>query len=212
MNINLTLIVQMLVFALLIFITMKWIWPPILAAMDERSRKIAQGLAAAEKGQQALTQAHGNAEAIIREARERATQIIDQAQHRANEMVEEAKGTANVEGARLVAAAQPADRAGHHTRARGPAQGSGRHRRRSGLQAPRARDRCAQARRAARPARHADLSAPMADKITIARPYARAAFEEAASDDRRRSGLRRCTRPRRWCRIRGSRRCSAIRT
>jgi len=48
-NINLTLIVQMFVFALLIYGTMKWIWPPILAAMDERSRKIAQGLAAADK-------------------------------------------------------------------------------------------------------------------------------------------------------------------
>lgn len=105
MNINLTLIVQMIVFAMLIFITMKWIWPPILAAMDERARKISQGLAAAERGEQALTEARGNAEAIIREARERATQIIDHAQHRANEMVEEAKGTASTEGARLVAAA-----------------------------------------------------------------------------------------------------------
>lgn len=105
MNINLTLIVQMIVFALLIFITMKYIWPPILAAMDERTRKISQGLAAAEKGEQALTEARGNAEAIIREARERATQIIDHAQHRANELVEEAKGTASTEGARLVAAA-----------------------------------------------------------------------------------------------------------
>lgn len=105
MNINLTLIVQMIVFALLIFITMKWIWPPILKAMDERTRKIAQGLAAAEKGEQALAEARGNADAIIREARERATQIIEHAQHRANEIVEEAKGTANTEGARLVAAA-----------------------------------------------------------------------------------------------------------
>lgn len=105
MNINLTLIIQMIVFALLIFGTMKWIWPPILAAMDERKRKIAQGLAAAEKGEQALTEARGNADSIIREARERATQIIDHAQHRANEIVEEAKGTASSEGARLVAAA-----------------------------------------------------------------------------------------------------------
>ena len=105
MNINLTLIVQMIVFALLIFGMMKWGWPRIIAAMDERSRTIAQGLAAAEKGEQALTDARANAEAIIREARERANHIIDQAQHRANEMVEEAKGTANVEGARLVAAA-----------------------------------------------------------------------------------------------------------
>jgi F-type H+-transporting ATPase subunit b len=84
---------------------MKWIWPHILNAMAERQRTIAQGLAAAEKGEQALTEARGNAEAIIREARERANHIIDQAQHRANELVEEAKGTANVEGARLVAAA-----------------------------------------------------------------------------------------------------------
>jgi F-type H+-transporting ATPase subunit b len=104
-NINLTLIVQMIVFALLIFGTMKWIWPQILTAMDERSRKIAQGLAAAEKSEQALTEARGNAEVIIREARERATHIIDHAQHRANEIVEEAKGNANTEGARLVAAA-----------------------------------------------------------------------------------------------------------
>jgi F-type H+-transporting ATPase subunit b len=104
-NINLTLIVQMFVFATLIWGTMKWIWPPILAAMDERQRKIAQGLAAGEKGEQALTEARSNADAIIREARERATQIIDHAQHRANELVEEAKGTASTEGARLVAAA-----------------------------------------------------------------------------------------------------------
>jgi F-type H+-transporting ATPase subunit b len=104
-NINLTLIVQMIVFALLIYGVMKWGWPRIIAAMDERQRTIAQGLAAAEKGEQALTDARANADAIIREARERANHIIDQAQHRANELVEDAKGTANVEGARLVAAA-----------------------------------------------------------------------------------------------------------
>lgn len=106
MNINLTLIVQMLVFAVLIGFTMKFVWPIILGAMDERSKKIALGLAAAEKGQQELTQANANAEVIIREARERALQIIDQAQHRANEAIELAKGTATSEGERLVAAAQ----------------------------------------------------------------------------------------------------------
>jgi F-type H+-transporting ATPase subunit b len=105
-NINLTLIVQMVVFATLIYITMKWIWPPILKMMDERQRKIAEGLAAAEEGEKELTEARGKADAIVREARERANQIIDHAQHRANEMVEEAKGTASVEGARIVAAAQ----------------------------------------------------------------------------------------------------------
>jgi F-type H+-transporting ATPase subunit b len=105
-NINLTLIVQMLVFIVLIWFTMKFVWPMILTPMDERSRKIAAGLAAADKGQQDLAQARDNADAIIREARERAGQIIDQAQHRANDMVEQAKGTATAEGARLVAAAQ----------------------------------------------------------------------------------------------------------
>jgi F-type H+-transporting ATPase subunit b len=105
-NINLTLIVQMLVFGVLVFGTMKFIWPTILAAMDERSRTIAQGLAAAEKGEESLSQARSKADDIVREARERASQIIDHAQHRANELVEEAKGTATTEGGRLVAAAQ----------------------------------------------------------------------------------------------------------
>jgi F-type H+-transporting ATPase subunit b len=105
-NINLTLIVQMFVFALLVFGTMKWIWPHILNAMEERSRKIAQGLAAAEQGEQELTEARGKADDIIREARERANHIIDQAQHRANDLVELAKGAASSEGARIVAAAQ----------------------------------------------------------------------------------------------------------
>jgi F-type H+-transporting ATPase subunit b len=105
-NINLTLVVQMIVFATLIWGTMKWIWPVILEAMDERQRKIALGLAAAEEGEKELAQARGNADAIIREARERANQIIDHAQHRANELIEQAKGAANVEGARILAAAQ----------------------------------------------------------------------------------------------------------
>lgn len=106
MNINLTLIVQMLVFIVLTWFTMTKIWPQILGVMDERARKIALGLAAAEKGQEQLTKAHQDAEGIIREARDRAHQIIDQAQQRANEAIEAAKGTATSEGERLVAAAQ----------------------------------------------------------------------------------------------------------
>jgi F-type H+-transporting ATPase subunit b len=105
-NINLTLIVQMIVFALLVWAVMKWLWPVILGAMDERQRKIAQGLAAAEEGERELAEARDKAEVIIREARERANQIIDHAQHRANELVEQAKGTASSEGARIIAAAQ----------------------------------------------------------------------------------------------------------
>jgi F-type H+-transporting ATPase subunit b len=104
-NFNLTLIIQMIVFAILIWAMMSFAWPKILSAMEERSKKIAQGLAAADQGKESLAQAQVKADAVIREARERATHIIDQAQHRANELVEEAKGTANVEGARLVAAA-----------------------------------------------------------------------------------------------------------
>ena len=105
MNINLTLIVQMIVFALLVWAVMKWLWPVILDAMDERQRKIAQGLAAAEEGERELAEARGKAEVIIREARERANQIIDHAQHRANELIEQSKGTASSEGARIIAAA-----------------------------------------------------------------------------------------------------------
>jgi F-type H+-transporting ATPase subunit b len=105
-NINLTLIVQMVVFALLVFAVMKWVWPPILNAMEERSRKIAEGLAAADKGEQELAEARSKADAIVREVRERAKEIIDHAQHRATEMMEEAKGAASAEAARLVAAAQ----------------------------------------------------------------------------------------------------------
>ena len=106
MNINLTLIVQMLVFVVLTWFTMKKIWPHILGVMDERSKKIALGLAAAEKGQEQLQEAHQEAEVILREARERAQKIIDKAQQRANESIEQAKGTAASEGQRLVAAAQ----------------------------------------------------------------------------------------------------------
>ena len=106
MNINLTLIVQMVVFIVLIWFTMTFVWPLITNAMEERAKKIALGLAAAEKGQAELAQARTNSDAIIREARERATQIIDHAQHRANELIDQAKATATTEGQRLVAAAQ----------------------------------------------------------------------------------------------------------
>lgn len=106
MNINLTLIVQMIVFILLIWFTMKFVWPMILGPMTERETRIANGLAAAEKGEQELLSARGKADAIVREARERANQIIDHAQHRANELVEQAKGAASSESARIVASAQ----------------------------------------------------------------------------------------------------------
>ena len=105
MNINLTLIVQMLVFIVLVWFTMKFVWPMILGPMEERAKKIAQGLAAADKGEQSLAKAREEADGIVRAARERATQIIDQATHHAGEIVEQAKGAATSEGQRLKAAA-----------------------------------------------------------------------------------------------------------
>jgi F-type H+-transporting ATPase subunit b len=105
-NINLTLVIQMIVFAILVWFTMRFVWPKIQGPLEERSRKIAQGLAAAEEGEKELAAARDKADAIVREARERANQIIEHAQHRANELVEQAKGTASKEGSRLVAAAQ----------------------------------------------------------------------------------------------------------
>jgi F-type H+-transporting ATPase subunit b len=104
-NINLTLIIQMIVFAILVWFTMRFVWPKILGPLEERQRKIAQGLAAAEEGAKELSEARGKADVIVREARERANQIIDHAQHRANELVEQAKGTASSESARIVEAA-----------------------------------------------------------------------------------------------------------
>ena len=106
MNINLTLIIQMIVFLLLVFFTMSFIWPHLMHAVAERQKKIAQGLAAADRGEQELQQARQGAEAILREARERAGQIIDQAQHRANDIMEQARTSASQEGQRLVASAQ----------------------------------------------------------------------------------------------------------
>jgi F-type H+-transporting ATPase subunit b len=116
-NINLTLIVQVIVFVVLIWFTMKFVWPMILGPMDERARKIATGLAAAEKGKQELAQAHDNANVIIREARDRAAQIVDQAGKRSNEIVEDAKGTASSEAQRLVTQAHE-EAARETTRAR----------------------------------------------------------------------------------------------
>ncbi len=106
MNINLTLIIQMIVFALLVWGTMSFIWPSLMRQVEERQKKIAQGLAAADRGEQELQQARQGAEEILREARDRARQIIDQAQHRANDIQEQARVSATQEGQRLVASAQ----------------------------------------------------------------------------------------------------------
>jgi F-type H+-transporting ATPase subunit b len=106
MNLNATLFIQSLVFVILGWITMKFIWPPLIKAMNERQSKIAEGLAAADKGEKSLAEAKSQATEIIKDARTQAMKIVDQANRRSNELVEEAKGTATAEGQRVLAEAQ----------------------------------------------------------------------------------------------------------
>ena len=102
MNINATIIGQAIVFTILIWFSVKFIWPPLLKAIEDRQKKIADGLAAAERGQKELNQASGEAQSIVNEAREKALKIVDQANRRSNEIIEEARATAIAEGQRLV--------------------------------------------------------------------------------------------------------------
>ena len=102
MDINATLLGQMLVFGILIWFSWKFIWPPLLKAVEDRQKKIAEGLAAAERGQNELQSAHGEAHGILNAAREQAKKIVDQASKRSTEIVDEARGTAITEGQRLV--------------------------------------------------------------------------------------------------------------
>lgn len=102
MNINATLIGQAIVFLVLIWFSWKFIWPPLMKAVEDRQKKIADGLAAAERGQKELQQSHGEAAGIVSEARDKALKIVDQANRRSNEIIEEARATAISEGQRLV--------------------------------------------------------------------------------------------------------------
>ena len=102
MNLNLTILGQMITFALFIWFTMKFVWPVLTQAMEERRQKIADGLAAAEQGVKELELAHYQSETIRTEAKAEAASIIEQANTRAHHMVEEAKETARIEGGRLM--------------------------------------------------------------------------------------------------------------
>ena len=106
MSINATLLGQMLVFIGLIWFTMKFVWPIITQAMDERETKIASGLAAAEKGESALADAESEVQRILSEGREKAQEYIVQAQKRADEIVDDAKQQARDEGERLLTQAR----------------------------------------------------------------------------------------------------------
>ena len=106
MDINATFLGQIVVLLILLWFIVKVVVPMIGGAVDERQKKIADGLAAAERGQKDLGEAQARADALIREARERAMQIVDAASRRSNELVETAKGTATEEGDRLIASAK----------------------------------------------------------------------------------------------------------
>jgi F-type H+-transporting ATPase subunit b len=106
MNINFTLISQAIAFSVFIWFTVKYVWPPLLRAIEERQKSIADGLAAGERGRHELELASQRSSDVLREAKQRASEIILQAEKRATEIVEEAKRAAKDEGDRIVAGAK----------------------------------------------------------------------------------------------------------
>ena len=106
MDINLTLIGQTIAMIVFVGFCMKFIWPPILKALEERQKQIEEGLAAADKSQEKLAEAEAQADEIVAEARQQATGILDQAHARANEIVAEGKDAGVNERERQLAAAK----------------------------------------------------------------------------------------------------------
>lgn len=106
MSINATLIAQIIVFGMLVWVTMKYIWPPLAQAMDERARRIADGLSAAERAQAELKDADARVADEIKKARAQAAEIVDKAHVQANQILDKAKTDALLEAARVKATAQ----------------------------------------------------------------------------------------------------------
>lgn len=106
MNINATLIGQAISFAIFVWFCMKFVWPPVTAALAERQKKIAEGLNAADKAQRELQVAQEQVADELKLAKQQAAELIEQANKRAGQMVEEAKAIAQAEGDRLKAQAQ----------------------------------------------------------------------------------------------------------
>ncbi|MEN9885977.1 MAG: synthase subunit b [Pseudomonadota bacterium] len=106
MSINATLIVQMIVFAILVWFTMSFVWPPITKALDERAQKIADGLAAADKAKADLASANKKVEEELAKTRNEAAGRLADADRRAQTMIEEAKAKATDEGNKIIAAAK----------------------------------------------------------------------------------------------------------
>lgn len=106
MDINATIIGQSIAMIVFVYFCMKFIWPPIIQALEERQQGVADGIAAADKAYTELAAATEKSEAIIAEARERALEIVDQASQRANQVMTDSKSDAMTEGKRLVEAAR----------------------------------------------------------------------------------------------------------
>ena len=106
MNITVTLFAQSFSFFLFVVFTMKYVWPPIMNALNERTKKIADGLAEAEKGHHELELAEKRSAEILREGKEKSRELIDLGQKRHDEIVEEAKDNARSEGERILIAAR----------------------------------------------------------------------------------------------------------
>jgi len=106
MNINLTLIGQLVTFVVFVWFTMKYVWTPIMGALEARRKEIADGLAAAERGQHEQELAQERAKEALHEAKQQAAEIVNQAHKRAGEIVDEAKQDAKAEGDRILTAAQ----------------------------------------------------------------------------------------------------------
>jgi F-type H+-transporting ATPase subunit b len=106
MNINATLIGQSITFFLFVWFCMKFIWPPLMKALADRRQRIADGLAAAERGKQELEQAAKKSAEVLQAARAQASEIIAQSERRAMQNIEEAKQAARAEGERIIAGAK----------------------------------------------------------------------------------------------------------
>ncbi|MEH6346831.1 MAG: F0F1 ATP synthase subunit B [Bermanella sp.] len=106
MNINATLIGQIIAFAVFVWFCMKFVWPPLINSMEERAKKIADGLDAANRAERDLKLAQEKVGSQLREAKEQAAQIIEQANKRATQIIDEAKESARTEGDRIKVAAQ----------------------------------------------------------------------------------------------------------
>ena len=106
MNINATLFAQILVFIGLVWFTMKFVWPPIAKALDERAAKVAEGLAAAERGKNDFEQAEKKVAELLAEGRTQVAEMVANAEKRAAKIVEEAKEQASTEAARITAQAK----------------------------------------------------------------------------------------------------------